>query len=56
MNRYFEELSKNVGNSFKKQEKEDFKYMAPGLFREKVEAYAFWQDKLAVSADITHQG
>ena len=56
MSKYYDDLAKQVGNSFKKNNKSDFRYTAPGLFREKVEAYAFLQDEVAASADITHQG
>ena len=40
----------------KKEDKTDFRYVAPGLFREKVQAFAFLRDTVAVSGDITHQG
>lgn len=40
----------------KHESKKDFKYMAPGLFREKVQAFAFLKDSVAVSAEVTHQG
>lgn len=42
--------------STKKKQKEDFKYVAPGLFREKVEGFVFLQDDVAVSGEMTHQG
>lgn len=57
INKYYEEMAEQVGYNYKKKEdKTDFKYMAPGLFREKVEAFAFLRDSMAASANITHQG
>jgi hypothetical protein len=56
MNKYYEEMAKELGTSTHNSDKGDFKYMAPGLFREKAEAFAFMQDHLAASADVTHQG
>ena len=44
MSKYYDDMAKQVGNSFKKETKNDFRYTAPGIFREKVEAYAFLQD------------
>lgn len=57
MNKFYEEFADQVGHNYKKKEdKVDFKYTAPGLFREKVEAFAFVRDSMALSANITHQG
>lgn len=58
MNKYFKEMTKEVDSwgIKKKAEKDNFKYMAPGLFREKVEGFAFFKDDFAITADITHQG
>lgn len=56
--RYYDDIAKKLDDwSFAhKSKKEDFKYQAPGLFREHVEGYAFLNDDLAISADIEHQG
>jgi hypothetical protein len=56
--RYYDDIAKKLEswNFTNKSQKEDFKYQAPGLFREHVEGYAFLNDDLAVSADIQHQG
>jgi hypothetical protein len=58
INKYFNEVNEgaDLWGIKKKPEKENFKYMATGLFREKVEGFAFLRDDLAVTADITHQG
>lgn len=57
INKYYEEMANQVGYNYKKKEdKTDFRYVAPGLFREKVQAFAFLRDTVAVSGDITHQG
>ena len=56
INKYYEELNESLGKSYKKQERQDFKYNVPGFFREKVEGYAFLMNDFAVSADVTHHG
>lgn len=57
INKYFEQYKKLWNSDYEKEhEKKDFRYMAPGLFREKAQAFLFLQDNVAASADITHQG
>ena len=57
INKFYEEMADTLGMNLKKKEdKTDFRYQAPGIFREKVEAFAFLRDSIAVRGDITHQG
>lgn len=49
-------MAQQVGYDYKKKDKTDFRYMAPGLFREKVETFVFLRDSMAASGNITHQG
>ena len=48
MNKYYEKVMELVGNSYKKQEKEDYKYINHGIFREKAEAYLFYSNQFAL--------
>lgn len=45
-----------LGKSKKKQEREDFKYVNQGIFREKVEAYLFSGNDFVLTGDLTHHG
>lgn len=56
INKFYEEMKEAVGEKTSKDNKKEFRYQVPGLFREKAEAFAFFRDEVAVSADITHQG
>jgi hypothetical protein len=48
INKYYEKVLENIGESSKKQEKEDYKYINHGIFREKVEAYLFYSNQFAL--------
>lgn len=56
MNKYYDSLFLILGKNYKKQEKEDFKYINQGLFREKVEAYIFSGNDFVITGDLTHHG